>query len=241
MKEENQFMEIESLEGSDFSSSDEDEVNSDWDSPEKRPAFISRIMALKDGKVSSCKRNNTLVSVIDTNKPYKLTLDLFCKSQNPQKLAIRIDGEPDSSKQGFRASIDPWKLINLSREKALLAREKLLLMKQKPMVESDPLKPLPLETRSGPVMKPAPDKDTVAGLIAKGGVGRGGQFSSSPRRRLSSSPITQQYGVSSPNQSRYRSDFDLKLTQVSRELETYISRQVLCSVLKNDGSEASPR
>jgi palmitoyltransferase len=33
----------------------------------------------------------------------------------------------------------------------------------------------------------------------------------------------------------------LKLTEVSRELETYISRQVLCSVMKKDAQEASPK
>ncbi|KAL8054548.1 hypothetical protein ABFX02_04G001000 [Erythranthe guttata] len=221
MKEENQSMEIESLEDSDLSSDDDndDEGYSDWDSPEKKPTFISRIIACKDGK-------------------------------NPEKLAIRIDGEAaeesslsdvSNKKQGFRASIDPWKLINLSREKALLAREKLL--KQKPIVDSDPLKPLPLEIKSGPLMK-LDNKDREAagfGLIAKGVAVRG-QFSSSPRRRLSSSPKPQHHhaiitSVPSPKHNRYRSDFDLKLTQVSRELETYISRQVLCSVLKND----SPR
>ncbi|PIN20104.1 DHHC-type Zn-finger protein [Handroanthus impetiginosus] len=207
MKEENQAMELESFEDSDFSSSDDE--STDLDSPEK-PPFISRITC-KDGKMQ----------------------------QNPQKLAIRIDGESESSsvlnkKQGFRASIDPWKLINLSREKALLAAEKARekLVKNQTMVESDPLKPLPLEIKSGPLVKP--DKDLG---LTKGGrlLNSPGQFSS-PRRRLSCSPGT----VPSPKH-RYRSDFDLKLTQVSRELESYISRQVLCSVLKNDGDEASPR
>ncbi|KAK4406871.1 protein S-acyltransferase 18 [Sesamum angolense] len=222
MKEENQSMELESLEDSDFSSDeDEGDESSDSDSAQK-PAFISRIIC-KEGKMQ----------------------------QNPQKLAIRIDdGEADSSssssmlnnKQGFRASIDPWKLINLSREKALLAAGKARerLVRQKPMVESDPLKPLPLETKSGPLMKP--DKDTTP-LIAKGRLVNSPRHFSSPRRRLSCSPVQLPHGtttVPSPKH-RYRSDFDLKLTQVSRELETYISRQVLCSVLKSNGNEASPR
>lgn len=146
-------------------------------------------------------------------------------------MAIRIDGEADK-KQGFRASIDPWKLINLSRERALLAAEKARekFVRNKPMVEGDPLKPLPLETRSGPLMKS--EKDLASTGISV--------TISSPRRRLSCSPGQHGAAVPSPKH-RYRSDFDLKLTQVSRELETYISRQVLCSVLKNQGNEASPR
>ncbi|KAL2239110.1 UNVERIFIED_CONTAM: Protein S-acyltransferase 18 [Sesamum indicum] len=223
MKEENQSMELESLEDSDFSSDDEEgDESSDSDSAQKH-AFIPRIIC-KEGKMQ----------------------------QNPQKLAIRIDdGEADSSsssssmlnkKQGFRASIDPWKLINLSREKALFAAGKARerLVRQKPMVESDPMKPLPLETKSGPLMKP--DKDMTP-LIAKGRLINSPRHFSSPRRRLSCSPVQLQHGtttVPSPKH-RYRSDFDLKLTQVSRELETYISRQVLCSVLKSNGNEASPR
>jgi len=63
-----------------------------------------------------------------------------------------------------------------------------------------------------------------------------GRFSS-PRRRFSGSSSST---VPSPKQ-KYRTNFDLKLTEVSRELESYISRQVLCSVIKQDGSEASPR
>ncbi|XP_011079468.1 protein S-acyltransferase 18 isoform X1 [Sesamum indicum] len=225
MKEENQSMELESLEDSDFSSDDEEgDESSDSDSAQKH-AFIPRIIC-KEGKMQ--------------------------QFQNPQKLAIRIDdGEADSSsssssmlnkKQGFRASIDPWKLINLSREKALFAAGKARerLVRQKPMVESDPMKPLPLETKSGPLMKP--DKDMTP-LIAKGRLINSPRHFSSPRRRLSCSPVQLQHGtttVPSPKH-RYRSDFDLKLTQVSRELETYISRQVLCSVLKSNGNEASPR
>ncbi|KAL8527113.1 hypothetical protein ACS0TY_005111 [Phlomoides rotata] len=208
MKEENQIMELESLEDSDFSSDDE---SLDSDSPQRPAAFISRFTC-KDGKMQ--------------------------QFQNPQKIAIRIDGEAEK-RQGFRASIDPWKLINLSREKALLAAEKARekLVKNKQVVENDPLKPLPLETRSGPVTKDLGSGGlSITPLVTKGRFLNSPQFSS-PRRRLSCSPIQQH--VASPKH-RYRSDFDLKLTQVSRELETYISRQVLCSVLKKDGSEASP-
>ncbi|KAK6118153.1 hypothetical protein DH2020_048137 [Rehmannia glutinosa] len=216
MKEENQLsMELESSLDDSSSSDDDDDYNStDSDSPQKPATFIPRIIC-KDGKM--------------------------------QQLDIRIDGEADDEalnkkkQSGFRASIDPWKLIKLSREKALIAREKLVK-------QSDPLKPLPLETKSGPLMKS--DKDFVAanrgllGLMKTPTVAKGmllnspKQFSSSPRRRrLSSSPI--QHALSPKH--RYRSDFDLKLTQVSRELETYISKQVLCSVLKNDAPQPSPR
>ncbi|KAH6787534.1 DHHC-type zinc finger family protein [Perilla frutescens var. hirtella] len=218
MKEENQLaleLELESLEDSDFySSSDE---STDSDSPQK-PALLSRIIC-NDGKTQQI---------------------------NQPKLAIRIDGEPADKKQGFRASIDPWKLINLSREKALLAAEKARekLVRSKPVEEDDPLKPLPSETRSGPLMKP--EKDLVSRgmsltpLVVKGALMSSPRQFSSPRRRLTCSPVQPQAALPTPKH-RYRSDFDLKLTQVSRELETYISRQVLCSVLKNEGSEASPR
>ncbi|KAL0436050.1 UNVERIFIED_CONTAM: protein S-acyltransferase 18 [Sesamum radiatum] len=256
MKEENQSMELESLEDSDFSSDDEGDESSDDSDSAQKPAFISRIIC-KEGKMQQVGIYIFLQFM--ANKSYNitiLTVDSLCKFQNSQKLAIRIDdGEADSSsssssssssmlnkKQGFRASIDPWKLINLSREKALLAAGKARerLVRQKPMVESDPLKPLPLETKSGPLMKP--DKDMTP-LIAKGRLIHSPRHFSSPRRRLSCSPVQLQHGattVPSPKH-RYRSDFDLKLTQVSRELETYISRQVLCSVLKSNGNEASPR
>lgn len=225
MKEENQIMELESLEDSDFSSSDDESV--DADSPQK-PAFISRF---------TCKEVTLFYSLCafteNNNNNKRLQF------QNPQKIAIRIDGEAEK-KQGFRASIDPWKLINLSREKALLAAEKARekLAKNKAFVENDGLKPLPLETKSGPVIKDLGSGGlSITPLVTKGRFLNSPRQFSSPRRRLSCSPIPQH--VASPKQ-KYRSDFDLKLTQVSRELETYISRQVLCSVLKKDGSEASP-
>ncbi|GER45872.1 S-acyltransferase [Striga asiatica] len=246
MREESLSMESSLEDSSGFSSSssdddndDEDNYNSDLDSSQKRAAFLSRIMC-KDGKMQQI--------------------------QNPQKLAIRIDGESadqstsilNKKKQSdirHASIIDPWKLIKLSREKALLAADKArekLSVKPKES-SSEPLKPLPLETRRGPLMKS--DKDLASAnkrldltpAITKGMMLRNSPrhlTSSSPRRRLSCSPALQQhYGtaVPSPKHSRYRSDFDLKLTQVSTELETYISKQVLCSVLKNEGFQASPR
>nr|GLL33051.1 protein S-acyltransferase 18 [Ipomoea trifida] len=209
MKEENQSMDLESLEDSD-SSSDE---SSDFGSPEKQ-SFSSRLKCA-EGRI---------------------------KSQNPHRLSIRIDGESESStlmkKQGFRASIDPWKLIKMSKEKAMAAADKARerLLNQKQMGHNDNedlnLKPLPQETKSGPLMKNNKD-DTTTAIISKPPF-------PSPRRRFSYSP-TLSGTVQSPKQ-RYRSNFDLKLTQVSTELETYISRQVLCSVLtKDEAAATTPR
>lgn len=165
-------------------------------------------------------------------------------------MSIRIDRDPEpsnlSKKQGFHVKIDPWKLIKLSREKALKAAEKARekLMKQKPVMEPDSLKPLPLETKCGPLM----NTDRIMSDPGTGSTpliskvihpGSPGTFSS-PRRRFSGSSTMFSGIVASPKQ-KYRSNFDLKLTEVSRELENYISRQVLCSVIKKDGSVASPR
>lgn len=174
---------------------------------------------------------------------------MFFKWQKPQRLSIRIDKEPEQSilnkKQGFHASINPWKLITMNREKALLAaakaREKLV--EEKAMAGQDSLKPLPLETKRGPSINIEKDMaHEVSGLtsiISQTKHSTSPSLFSSPRRRFSSSPSRTAAAVASPKH-RYKSSFDLKLTEVSRELETYISRQVLCSVLKETGSEASP-
>ncbi|XP_060217523.1 protein S-acyltransferase 18 isoform X2 [Lycium barbarum] len=235
MREENQSMEL--LESSEDSDSSSDE-SIDFDSPEK-PSLISRVTCRE-------KRMN----------------------QNLQTVSIKIDGETESStlkeKRGFRANIDPWKLISMSREKALQAAEKAKerLIKQKETL--DPLKPLPQETRSGPLtnldtnrvpLAVASDRELALSkemIITKGRVARAGGSPmqlSSPRRRRSYSPTvvpTPRSGnatVASPSpKHRYKGNFDLKLTQVSRELETYISRQVLFSALKKENEiAASPR
>ncbi|KAI7745062.1 hypothetical protein M8C21_034028 [Ambrosia artemisiifolia] len=161
----------------------------------------------------------------------------ICRERIPetqQVLSVRIDKEPQSIKKpegkGFRASINPWKLIKMSREKAQLAADKARerFMRQKTVNEDDLLKPLPLETKSGPSLTTSKiDNNSVIGvtpLVVKGTL-------SSPRRRFSVSP--------SPKQM-YKSNFDLKLTEVSKELDTYISRQVLCSVMKTGENESSP-
>ncbi|KAJ8573652.1 hypothetical protein K7X08_010163 [Anisodus acutangulus] len=234
MREENQSMEL--LESSEEDSDSSSDESIDFDSPEKR-SLVSRL---------TCKEKKM--------------------NQSLQTVSIKIDGETESStlkeKRGFRANIDPWKLISMSREKALQAAEKAKerLIKQK---EIDPLKPLPLETRSGPLMNLDTNRVPLAVtssrelalskevIITKGRVTRGGGSPlqlSSPRRRCSYSPTvvpTSRSGnatVGSPSpKHRYKGNFDLKLTQVSRELETYISRQVLLSALKENEIAASPR
>ncbi|XP_010522853.1 PREDICTED: protein S-acyltransferase 18 [Tarenaya hassleriana] len=215
MREENQLTEIDPFDDLD-SSSDE---SSDFGSPERsRPKLISRFI---------CGRTN----------------------EDPQRLSIQIDGDEHSpstlisKKPSFHVSINPWKLITLSSEKALQAAEKARerLRKTKPVSESEgSLKPLPLETKFGPLPNSdsnVPSSSTPASVV-KLQVSPG-RFSS-PRRRFSGSSGMFSGVVPSPKQ-KYRSNFDLKLTEVSRELESYISRQVLCSVIKQDGSEASPR
>lgn len=211
-------MEVESAEDSDFSSDE----STDSSSPEK-PSFISRFTCSEEGI-----------------------------NQNPEKLTITIDGQAGAStmnkKQGFRASINPWKLITMSQEKAILAanRAKERLMMQKTMTQHDPLKPLPLETKSGPSIKPERSMGgSITGmgltpLISKERIpGSPGKFSS-PRRRISCSPTIPSALMGSPKH-RYRSNFDLQLTQVSSELETYISRQVLSSILRKDGKGTSQK
>lgn len=173
--------------------------------------------------------------------------------QNQERLSIKIEGDgvaPSSStlmnkKPGLQVSINPWKLITLSSEKALQAAEKAKerMRKGKPVEEEDSLKPLPLETKFGLMLDQEKNKSSVllpTSAAVKLQVSPG-RFSS-PRRRFSvgSSSSSSSTAVPSPKQ-KYRSNFDLKLTEVSRELESYISRQVLCSVIKQDGSEASPR
>ncbi|PON43240.1 Zinc finger, DHHC-type, palmitoyltransferase [Parasponia andersonii] len=219
MKEENQATELDPFDDSDFSSDE----STEFDSPEK-PTFVSRFI---------CRGRHVL-------------------NQNSRNLSIKIEGDPrpstSTNKQGFQVGINPWKLIKLSKEKALRAAEKARerIVKQKPMIEQDPLKPLPLEKKCGPLMKKQINNmpDTGSGstpLLSNGRLaGSPGRFSS-PRRRFSCPPpSTISAFVASP-QHKYRGNFDLKLTDVSRELETYISRQVLCSVIKEDGSQPSPR
>ncbi|KAL9318784.1 hypothetical protein ACSQ67_015301 [Phaseolus vulgaris] len=202
MKEENEAMELESLDDSDFSSDE----SLDFDSPEK-PTLMSKFL---------CKGN-----------------------QGSPRLSIRIEGETEPS---------PLIKTKKFHGKALLAAEKARekLMKEKPAGEHNSLKPLPLETKCGPLMNSDKTIDTEefcsTSFIAKGRLtGSPGSYTS-PRRRFSAGSPTTVFSsnlIASPHH-KYRSSFDLKLTDVSRELETHISRQVLCSAIGKD-SEPSPR
>lgn len=238
MKEESQSIIEESFDEdySDFSSDD------DFDSPEKKPTLVSRfVMCQGGGRVT----------------------------EDSTKLSIKIDANPQTPstrKQGLRVSINPWKLITLSRDKALAAAEKAKEKLEKS--KHNYLKPLPLETKSGlltDTVTSTSNCDDINGRRrswgnakgcgvcdgvlpkAKGKVSAGspGSFSS-PRKRCSGSLNTAPTSAASaasisPKNNKYRSNFDLKLTQVSKELETYISRQVLCSIIKKEESVASPR
>lgn len=163
---------------------------------------------------------------------------------------IRVDGEPTlpaSSNHRPSFSINPWKLIKMSREKAIAAAEKArerMRRQNNNTLESTtttggtPLKPLPSEMKMGPSVSLEKRKAMalmeVASVVPKVWFpgSPGGRFLS-PRRRFSGSP--------SPKQHKYRSNFDLKLTEMSGELEMYISRQVVCSVLRKSGEDdASP-
>ncbi|XAR60177.1 Protein S-acyltransferase [Bertholletia excelsa] len=213
MREENQSMELESSEDSDFSS--DESLDSDY---LEKPTFVSQLIQKK-------RQVN----------------------QNSQRLSIRIDGEHEAStstnRQSFRASIDPWKLIRMSKDKALLAAEKARerLQRQKPpTTKHDSLRPLPLEIKNGPLLNQEKNvATTISGLTTlvtkERFQGSPGRFSS-PRRRFSNSPSTFPSSANTPKH-KYRCNFDLKLMEVSKELDTYISRQVLCSVLTKNGTE----
>jgi palmitoyltransferase ZDHHC1/11 len=137
------------------------------------------------------------------------------KIQSEKRLSIKIEKMPNDnendkpSNKNTNYEINPWRLARMSREKALNAAERA---RERMRV----LKPLPVETKQGLLMTPQ--------LLQKSHL-------SSPRRRISGSP--------SPKPQKYRTNFDLKLMEVSGEMESHISKQVLISVLPN-GGEASP-
>lgn len=214
MREENEAMELESFDDSDLSSDD----SIDFDSPEK-PTLMSRIL---------------------------------CKGQSSPRLSIKIERDTEPSPlintKRFHVSINPWKLVKLTREKALLAAEKARerLVRERPMREHSSLRPLPLETKRGPLTNVEKNIGNEGfgstPFIAKGELHVSPLRLSSPRRRFSAgTPSVFSSSITASPQNKYRSSFDLKLAGVSRELETHISRQVLCSVISKDGNEPSPR
>ncbi|XP_072968070.1 protein S-acyltransferase 18 [Typha angustifolia] len=195
------------------SSSDE---SIDFDDTPERPSFLSRFL---------CRKNEL--------------------NQSAQKISIRIDKESNTSNTKADFQINPWKLIKMSKEKALIAAERArerIRQKLPPRLaygpSISPMKPLPVEVKQGPLIVPGRKQMTVLSeitpVVTKAWFPNSpsGRFSS-PRRRFSGSP--------SPKPQKYRSSFDLKLTEVSRELENHISKQVLCSILTKGGEdEASP-
>ncbi|WOK95212.1 hypothetical protein Cni_G03919 [Canna indica] len=174
-------------------------------------------------------------------RPSLLSRILCQKPENGQstkRLSIRIEKDSNSSTPNMKAEfqIDPWKLIKMSKEKTLMAAERARdRMRQKLAIS--PLKPLPLEMKQGPLSNQETKKVVLRDLTPV--VPRvwfpnspSGHFSS-PRRRISGSP--------SPRPQKYRNSFDPKLTEISTELETYISKQVLSSALKqSEENQSSP-
>lgn len=183
--------------------------------------------------------------------------------QESKNLSIKIDANPQTppvEKQGLHISINPWKLITLSRDKVVAATEKAKEKLEKSKQEY--LKPLPLETKSGlltDIVTSSSSSDErrgwcmnaegVCGVLSKSKTegkvpaSSPGSFSS-PRKRRSGGSLNMVPVAStsaSPKHNKYKSNFDLKLTQVSKELESYISRQVLCSTIKKEEYVASPR
>ncbi|CAA6668875.1 unnamed protein product [Spirodela intermedia] len=183
----------------------------------------------------------------DTADRPSLASRCLCDERKPKQestmTAIRVDGRPNPEKTSD-FSIDPWKLIKMSRDKALAAADKARerMKREKPLETApSPPKPLPSEMKKGPSL--SLERSRAMALTEVPAVipkpcwmpgSPGGRFLS-PRRRFSGSP--------SQKQQRYRSNFDLKLSEISSELETYISRQVVCSVLRRseeDGAATSP-
>ncbi|GAB2301987.1 hypothetical protein Dimus_036093 [Dionaea muscipula] len=179
------------------------------------------------------------------------------RNQSTRAMPVMVDHESTTSEFHKRARIDPWKLIKMNKENAVeaveQAKESLAKQKQKQkMIKQDSLFPLPFEIKNGPLVNLENTVNTRGGgggglsltntLIPKGRPpGSPGKFTS-PRRRVSGSPtiFSGMAGGQSLQTSSYRDHFDLKLTQVSKELETHISRHVVSSVIK-DGAAPSPR
>ncbi|XP_047053222.1 protein S-acyltransferase 18-like [Lolium rigidum] len=175
------------------------EESIDFDSPE-RPSFMSRIFCRKD----------------EVN-------------ESSRKLSIRIDEkEPnDATRRKDDIQINPWTLINMSKEKAMAAAERARerIRQKLQSTAISPMKPLPLETKRGPLN---PERSTTGKEIVP--VFTKSWVSGSPTARLSS-PRRRFSGSSSPKPQRSRTNFDIRLTEVSRELDTHISKQVMCSVV----------
>ncbi|KAE8809826.1 putative S-acyltransferase [Hordeum vulgare] len=194
---------------SDFSSDE----SIDFDSPE-RPSFLSRILCRKDEMNESTRR-----------------------------LSIRIDEKEanDATRRKDDVPINPWTLITMNKDKAMAAAERARerIRQKLPSTAISPMKPLPLETKRGPLnqerrsimtgkenqeRRPIMTGKEIVPVLTKS------WLSGSPTARLSS-PRRRFSGSSSPKPQRCRANFDLRLTEVSRELDTHVSKQVMCSVV----------
>ncbi|KAK8967918.1 putative S-acyltransferase [Platanthera guangdongensis] len=156
--------------------------DSDYDDSPERPRFFSRF-------------------ICQGHQEYKSSQSISILAQ---------EGSPPANSEKAEIRIDPWKLINMSKEKAKLAAEKARERLRGLKPSTPPLKPLPLEKKKGPALNAEIKKMPASSEKPR--------ISASTRRRFSSS--------ASPRPQKYKSSFDLKLAEVSRELETYISRQV---------------
>ncbi|XP_047328416.1 protein S-acyltransferase 18 [Impatiens glandulifera] len=213
------------------SSSDESDFLSDYDDDE-------------DDDVHS------MISDSSPKKSSPFFSRFICKGgkEPSSRLSIRIDGGgggegTEKKTKGFRAGINPWKLISMSKDKAVLAAQKAKerLMNSNNKEEDETPKPLPLETKSGPLSDssfPSSSSSGTTPLISKIRAPKSPRRLSSPRRRFSNSfgnPLPPPASSGLTPKERYKSNFDLKLTEVSKEMELYISKQVVYSVIKKDG------
>ncbi|XP_037462209.1 protein S-acyltransferase 18-like [Triticum dicoccoides] len=219
---------------SDFSSDE----SIDFNSPE-RPSFLSRILCRKD----------------EVN-------------ESTRKLSIRIDEKEanDATRRKDDVSINPWTLITMNKDKAMAAAERARerIRQKLPSTTISPMRPLPLETKRGPLNQGRRPIIAVTGKENQETrpimtvTGKENQetrpimtgkeivpaltkswLSGSPTARLSS-PRRRFSGSSSPKPQRCRANFDLRLTEVSRELDTRVSKQVMCSaVIKGAEDEDS--
>ncbi|KAM3191919.1 hypothetical protein ACQJBY_069263 [Aegilops geniculata] len=194
---------------SDFSSDE----SIDFDSPE-RPSFLSRILCRKD----------------EVN-------------ESTRKLSIRIDEKEanDATRRKDDVPINPWTLITMNKDKAMAAAERARerIRQKLPSTAITPMKPLPLETKRGPlnqerrsIMTGKENQERRTSMTGKEIVPvlTKSWLSGSPTARLSS-PRRRFSGSSSPKPQRCRANFDSRLTEVSRELDAHVSKQVMCPVV----------
>ncbi|KAI4384907.1 hypothetical protein MLD38_002992 [Melastoma candidum] len=200
------------------------------------------ILAMREGRTLDLDQSDESDSddSLDYSPPEKSSLmsRLKCNRSSlnqDSRVSVKIDRDPgllsSTRKDGFiHVGINPWKLLKLSKEKALLAadRARERLLNQKPPVKNENLQEQPKADSTANQDK---DKATVitglSPLISKGIIpGSAGHFPS-PRRRLSGI-------MASPK--RYKSSLDVTSLE-----NHYASIQVLSSAMKMEETEAIPR